>query len=144
MLIASSIWHRSNMSVACKAQLNAFAVTARHPYINHIAIQHIHRTFATYRDTNSGINNVSKIPSSSSTVSPRKKVTVINDDGRVPWAQLTAREKVARTTQQSFNLAIVVAGLVATVRVQSAREQPRGSRKEPLKFIAMQKMETRG
>lgn len=45
---------------------------------------------------------------------PRRGVTVFNDDGRVPWGQLSPAEKVARTTQQSFNGGIVVLGLVLT------------------------------
>ena len=44
-----------------------------------------------------------------------KKVTVTNDDGRVPWNELSTGEKAARTTQQSFNFGIVLAGAVGTV-----------------------------
>jgi import inner membrane translocase subunit TIM21 len=44
-------------------------------------------------------------------------VTVSNDDGRVPWTDLRAREKLARGTQQSFNLLVIVAGLGLTVRL---------------------------
>lgn len=47
---------------------------------------------------------------------PRKGVTVTNDDGRVPWSDLSAGEKAARTTQQTFNLGIVLAGAAGTVR----------------------------
>ena len=47
---------------------------------------------------------------------PRKGVTVTNDDGRVPWNDLSAGEKAARTTQQTFNLGIVLAGAAGTVR----------------------------
>ena len=49
-------------------------------------------------------------------VSPRKQVTVRNDDGRVQWKELTLREKAARTTQQTFNVGVILAGLVGTVR----------------------------
>ena len=45
----------------------------------------------------------------------RRQVTVASDDGRVKWGQLSTREKAARTTQQSFNFAVIVTGLVATV-----------------------------
>lgn len=45
----------------------------------------------------------------------RKQVTVRNDDGRVQWNDLTTREKAARTTQQTFNFGVVLAGLVGTV-----------------------------
>jgi import inner membrane translocase subunit TIM21 len=44
-------------------------------------------------------------------------VTVVNDTGRVPWQQLTLGEKAARTTQQSFNVGLVLLGIGATVGV---------------------------
>lgn len=47
--------------------------------------------------------------------SPRKQVTVGNDDGRIPWGQLSAGEKAARTTQQTFNFGIILAGAVGLV-----------------------------
>ena len=51
-----------------------------------------------------------------SPLSPRKKsVTVLSDDGRVQWGDLSRGEKVARTTQQSFNFVLVLAGAVLTV-----------------------------
>jgi import inner membrane translocase subunit TIM21 len=46
----------------------------------------------------------------------RKAVTAFNDDGRVAWGDLSAREKVARTTQQSFNFSFIILGAVLTVR----------------------------
>ena len=46
----------------------------------------------------------------------RKQVTVRNDDGRVQWQDLTVGEKAARTTQQTFNLGIILLGLGMTVR----------------------------
>ena len=52
----------------------------------------------------------------SSTNIPRKAVTVTSDDGRHTWAELTTREKVARSTQQTVNLALVTAGAIGTVR----------------------------
>jgi len=45
----------------------------------------------------------------------RRHVTIMNDDGRIAWSHLTAREKLARTTQQSFNLGIIVIGMALTV-----------------------------
>lgn len=45
----------------------------------------------------------------------RKQVTIANDDGRVTWANLSIREKAARTTQQTFNLGVVLAGVIMTV-----------------------------
>ncbi|QSZ33119.1 hypothetical protein DSL72_002705 [Monilinia vaccinii-corymbosi] len=44
----------------------------------------------------------------------RKAVTTFNDDGRVPWRDLSGREKVARTTQQTFNLATILVGTILT------------------------------
>ncbi|KAF2217472.1 hypothetical protein CERZMDRAFT_31471 [Cercospora zeae-maydis SCOH1-5] len=54
------------------------------------------------------------------TSSRRRSVTVINDTGAVPWENLTPGEKAARTTQQTFNVGIVLLGVglmgaVATV-----------------------------
>lgn len=52
---------------------------------------------------------------SSQPQAPRKQVTVLSDDGRVQWKDLSIREKAARTTQQTFNIGIVLAGLLMTV-----------------------------
>lgn len=45
----------------------------------------------------------------------RKTVTPFNDDGRVSWGNLSTAEKAARTTQQSFNLGLILLGGVLTV-----------------------------
>ena len=45
----------------------------------------------------------------------RKQVTIGNDDGRVPWGQLSTGEKAARTTQQMFNFGVILAGAVGLV-----------------------------
>ena len=47
----------------------------------------------------------------------RKQVTVVSDDGRVQWQDLSRREKVARTTQQTFNFGLVLSGFILTVCV---------------------------
>jgi import inner membrane translocase subunit TIM21 len=44
----------------------------------------------------------------------RRKVTAFNDDGFVPWKELSAGEKASRATQQSFNFGLVIAGIVLT------------------------------
>ena len=44
----------------------------------------------------------------------RKQVTVVNDDGKVNWKDLSATEKAARTTQQTFHFGIILTGLVMT------------------------------
>ena len=58
--------------------------------------------------TTSGTRNTSK--------SSRRSVTVANDDGRVQWQDLSIGEKAARTTQQTFNFGLVLAGFAGTVR----------------------------
>jgi mitochondrial import inner membrane translocase subunit TIM21 len=45
----------------------------------------------------------------------RKVVTILNDDGRVAWGDLSAREKAARTTQQTFNFGMIILGAMLTV-----------------------------
>ena len=57
-------------------------------------------------------NNLAGTTKSSS----RKQVTIGNDDGRVPWGQLSVGEKAARTTQQTFNFGVILAGAVGLVR----------------------------
>jgi len=42
---------------------------------------------------------------------------VVSDNGQVPWKQLSVGEKAARTTQQSFNFLIVLAGVGLTLGV---------------------------
>ncbi len=49
-----------------------------------------------------------------SSAARRRAVTVVNDTGRVPWQQLSMGEKAARTTQQTFNVGLVLVGILAT------------------------------
>ncbi|KAJ6032222.1 L-galactonate dehydratase [Penicillium herquei] len=51
---------------------------------------------------------------SSSTTKKRRNITVLSDDGRYEWGELSAGEKVSRATQQSFNFLVVIAGVVLT------------------------------
>lgn len=44
----------------------------------------------------------------------------MNDDGRVAWGQLSPMEKAARTTQQSFNIGLIVVGAILTVCLRYA------------------------
>ncbi|KAF2774396.1 import inner membrane translocase subunit tim-21, mitochondrial [Teratosphaeria nubilosa] len=44
----------------------------------------------------------------------RRSVTVANDDGHIPWRQLSLAEKAARTTQQSFHLGVILLGVGLT------------------------------
>ncbi|KAF2455088.1 mitochondrial import inner membrane translocase subunit Tim21 [Lineolata rhizophorae] len=79
-------------------------------------VQSLKSTFASTRKlacaqtyaTHSTLGDSSKGSSS------RRQVTVGNDDGRVLWGDLSVREKAARTTQQSFNFLVVIAGIAAT------------------------------
>lgn len=43
-----------------------------------------------------------------------RAVTPFNDDGFVPWNELSTGEKAARATQQSFNLGMIIVGVVLT------------------------------
>ncbi|KAF7846232.1 hypothetical protein BT93_L4794 [Corymbia citriodora subsp. variegata] len=54
------------------------------------------------------------MPGGSSSPPPRRAITVANDTGRIPWGQLSTREKAARSTQQSFNFLVVIVGVVMT------------------------------
>lgn len=47
----------------------------------------------------------------------RKSITLTGDTGQVRWSDLSPGEKAVRTTQQSFNLVVVVVGVVATVHL---------------------------
>ncbi|KAF7530810.1 hypothetical protein G7054_g9487 [Neopestalotiopsis clavispora] len=51
---------------------------------------------------------------SSTSTSKRRSVTPFNDDGHVPWRDLSGAEKTARATQQTFNFGMVVVGAVLT------------------------------
>ncbi|PTB45499.1 mitochondrial import inner membrane translocase subunit tim21 [Trichoderma asperellum] len=44
----------------------------------------------------------------------RRSVTPFNDTGFVPWSELSATEKAARATQQSYNFGMIIVGLVLT------------------------------
>jgi hypothetical protein len=64
-------------------------------------------------------------PNSSSALgSHRRAVTVANDDGRVRWKELSKGEKVARSTQQSFNFLTIAVGVVMTVSSPQAPLTP--------------------
>lgn len=45
---------------------------------------------------------------------PRRQVTITNDTGSVRWNNLSKGEKAARATQQTFNFAIILTGVVLT------------------------------
>lgn len=58
--------------------------------------------------------------SSSTPESRRRAVTPFNDDGHVPWTDLSAGEKTARAAQQTFNFGMVLLGVALTVRPAQA------------------------
>jgi hypothetical protein len=64
----------------------------------------VQRNYATHHDLGKNSTN-----------SRRRAVTPFNDDGFVPWSELSAAEKASRATQQSFNFGLVVVGVVLTV-----------------------------
>ena len=57
----------------------------------------------------------SRAATTSSSSGNRKAVTIASDDGRVRWTSLSRREKLARTTQQSFNFLTILTGVIMTV-----------------------------
>lgn len=72
-------------------------------------LPHLHSSFSISRDYATS-NSLGGAKTSS-----RKQVTIRNDDGRVRWGDLTLGEKAARTTQQTFNFGVILAGLGMTV-----------------------------
>ncbi|KAK3654027.1 mitochondrial import inner membrane translocase subunit tim21 [Elasticomyces elasticus] len=46
--------------------------------------------------------------------SRRRSITVVSDTGQVPWKSLSVGEKAARTTQQTFNLGLILLGVGLT------------------------------
>jgi mitochondrial import inner membrane translocase subunit TIM21 len=50
----------------------------------------------------------------SSSALKRRSVTPFNDDGHVPWSQLSGAEKTARAAQQSFNFGFILVGVGLT------------------------------
>ncbi|KAI5922603.1 import inner membrane translocase subunit tim-21 [Camillea tinctor] len=64
--------------------------------------------YATHHTTGTGSNE--KGPSSPK----RRAVTPFNDNGFIPWNELSIAEKASRVTQQSVNLGLVMLGIVLT------------------------------
>ena len=67
------------------------------------------RFYATQSDLGRGSGT------GSSATPKRRNVTVLSDDGRYEWGELSGKEKVSRATQQSVNFVVVLAGAVLTV-----------------------------
>lgn len=66
------------------------------------------------RNASSSSTTTSSLPKDAAASSRRRAVTIVNDTGAVPWKELSLGEKAARTTQQSFNLGIVLLGVGLT------------------------------
>ncbi|KAL2131261.1 hypothetical protein VTI74DRAFT_5316 [Chaetomium olivicolor] len=73
-------------------------LVVRWPSLNH----YNHRSYATQHQQSTGSE------------SRRRAVTPFNDDGHVPWSELSAGEKTGRAAQQTFNFGMVILGLVLT------------------------------
>lgn len=47
----------------------------------------------------------------------RDPITIKNDNGRIPWQELSLKERVARSSKQTFNLSIIVLGATLSAAV---------------------------
>ncbi|KAF3767634.1 TIM21-domain-containing protein [Cryphonectria parasitica EP155] len=82
----------------------AKTLTNCHP---HLVAAHLfqRRYYASTGGSNSGASSAS---------SKRRAVTPFNDDGHVPWTDLSGAEKTARAAQQTFNFGFIIVGVVLT------------------------------
>ncbi|PYH39261.1 protein tim21 [Aspergillus neoniger CBS 115656] len=71
-------------------------------------------TTATETTTASSLLFLRKYATTQGAAPKRRNVTVLSDDGRYEWGELSGREKVARATQQSVNFVVIIAGAVLT------------------------------
>lgn len=79
------------------------------------ALRLTHPTVVQLRCRNASSSTTSSsLPKDAASSSRRRAVTIVNDTGAVPWKELSLGEKAARTTQQSFNLGIVLLGVGLT------------------------------
>jgi import inner membrane translocase subunit TIM21 len=91
--IRPAAWHSNTIIAQPLSQLVALQLPRYYPS-RHYATQH---------------------QQSSTPESRRRAVTPFNDDGHVPWTQLSAGEKTARAAQQTFNFGMVILGMLLTV-----------------------------
>lgn len=87
---------------------------ARSPALAHLPASIRPLVMARLYATQTGLGASSAQPQTK-----RKTVTPFNDNGRVPWGLLSPAEKVARTTQQSFNFGFMIVGAILTVRTHT-------------------------
>lgn len=72
------------------------------------------RPYATQNTQQTGLG--------ATTIGPkRRRVTAFNDDGYVPWNELSTGEKAARASQQTYNLGMILVGVVLTVLYQCSK-----------------------
>lgn len=88
---------------ACRARLTA-------PEIRHTN-NRLHKGYSTPDHACYSTTQSANGPGTS-----RRAITVTTDDGRYAWSELSTGEKAARSTQQSLNFLLVVAGAAGTVR----------------------------
>lgn len=81
---------------------------------NAAIIPHLRGVASPYRNYATNPNAGS---SSNSAGPKRRAVTPFNDDGYVPWHELSIGEKASRATQQSFNFGLLLIGITMTVGV---------------------------
>ncbi|KAK6193167.1 hypothetical protein LQW54_012737 [Pestalotiopsis sp. IQ-011] len=84
-----------------KLVLRPTAISSPAAFLPRLRPLPIQRSYATQNDPGSA-------------ASKRRAVTPFNDDGHVPWRDLSAGEKAGRATQQTFNFGLVAVGAVLT------------------------------
>lgn len=95
----------SNCNVAAARMNTRLAVSALRPATNRATLR---VAASRYYATAGGQG-----PSSAS--SKRRAVTPFNDDGHVPWSDLSVAEKGSRAAQQTFNFGFILVGVALTV-----------------------------
>ncbi|KPI43252.1 Mitochondrial import inner membrane translocase subunit tim21 [Cyphellophora attinorum] len=90
---------------ACRARLTPPTAVCTRP----------NTRYASQTSTSSSSSSNPTFPSSAS--ARRRAITVTSDDGRYHWSELSTGEKAARGTQQTFNAALVAAGVGGTCLV---------------------------
>ncbi|KAI1498727.1 import inner membrane translocase subunit tim-21 [Biscogniauxia marginata] len=90
-----------------KPLIRPFGAASLVPQLRPILIP---RSYATQH--NLGSNSKGSGPGSGT--SRRKAITPFNDNGFVPWNELSLGEKASRATQQSVNFGLVILGIVLT------------------------------
>ncbi|KAK5660468.1 hypothetical protein OQA88_13015 [Cercophora sp. LCS_1] len=88
-------------------QITARAARHLHPSSTTLCLPHPHPSYAR-------TPLIAQRSYASQQQQTRRAVTPLNDDGRVPWTDLSAGEKTGRAVQQTFNFGMVIVGMVLT------------------------------